>query len=106
MVKPIPLRLRADQAERLIHRLARDSGNVILTTHAKERMAERDIVRHDLDRILRAGTVLEEPSRDRYGNWSCKIIHRLRGRRDAGAVTVIEKAKKLIVVTVEWEDVR
>ena len=102
----MPSRLRTDQAERLIHRLARDSGNVILTMHAKARMAERDIVRRDLDRILRAGTVSEEPLRDRYGNWSCKIVLRLRGRRDAGAVTVIEKGKMLIVVTVEWEDLR
>jgi hypothetical protein len=104
MADPVPLRLRTSQAERLIQQLARDSGNVVLTTHAKERMAERDIVRHDLDRILRPGTVVEEPARDGYGNWRCKIIHRIRGRRDAGAVTVIEKARKLIVVTVEWED--
>lgn len=106
MADPIPLRLRTDQAERLIHRLASESGNVVLTTHAKERMLERGILRRDLDRILREGMVVEEPRRTPYGDWSCKMVLRLRGGRDAGAVTVIEKARKLIVVTVEWEDWR
>jgi hypothetical protein len=90
----------------LIHRLAQDSSNVILTTHAKERMEERGIVRADLDRILRAGSVMERPLRNERGDWQCKIVLRLVGARDAGAVTVIADQDKLIIRTVEWEDWR
>jgi Domain of unknown function (DUF4258) len=100
------LKLRAPQAERIIHRLARDSSKVILTTHAKDRMEERGIVRADLDRSLRTGSVLGSPFRNERGDWQCKIILRLVGSRDACAVTVIAKNDRLIIRTVEWEDWR
>lgn len=100
------LRLRAHQAERIIHRLARDSSNIILTLHAKDRMEERGIVRADLDRILRTGSVVDPPFRNERGDWQCKIVLRLIGSRDAGAVTVIAERNRLIIRTVEWEDWR
>jgi hypothetical protein len=106
MPDPIPLRLRADQAERIIQSVAQDSANVDVTLHARERMVERDISRTDLDRILRTGHVIEEPFRNEHKEWQCNIIKRLAGRRDAGAVTVITSRQRLVIRTVEWEDPR
>ena len=69
-------------------------------------MAERGILRRDLDRILRTGFVTEEPRRNECGEWQCKVVKRIAGGRDAGAVTVIAQEGRLIIRTVEWEDPR
>lgn len=47
--------LTAGRAQERIRRIAKDSGNIILSKHAKEQMGLRDIVRHDIDRVLRNG---------------------------------------------------
>lgn len=110
MPKPPKLsnfRLSQAAAEDQIHDRARHTANIGLTMHAKERMQERDINSTDLYRILRLGIVEQDPEPTRNGEWTCKITHRLRGRRTAGVVLVIrKKADALVIVTVEWEDKR
>lgn len=116
MADPIPLRprpiqwdrLRADQAERIIHERAKNSDNVVVIGPPAERMEERSIFRPDLDRILRTGMVMDRPKRatDKSGQlaWEAVVVKRLKGGRDAAAVTIILREERLIVKTVEWVD--
>ena len=101
--KPVPLRLVAARAEKLIRELAADSSNVVITSHARDRMEERDFTDHDLMRVL--GFVTSDPERTSEGDWKCKMVRRLAGagQREGGAVVVIRR-HRLIVVTMEWED--
>ena len=99
-----PRRLRCDEAEKIVQELAERSENVILTDHAKERMGERDILVRDMHRILKTGYVTEDPEQKETGEWTCKITKQLRGNREAGVVTLIQSRGKLLVLTVEWED--
>ena len=38
------------------------------------------------------------------GEWKCKIVFKLRGAREAGAVVIVLRTDRLFVKTVEWED--
>lgn len=69
-------------------------------------MIERDFTPMELFEILRTGHVMEEPEATPRGEWKCKVTKRLRGQRQAGAITVIMKGGSLFVKTVEWEDPR
>lgn len=92
---------------RYIRNLAADSSNVILSTHAMERMTERDIADVEVFRILKEGTLGSDVERTSSGEWKLKLVKRLRGNRDAGVVTIILRNKrKLFVKTVEWEDLK
>jgi hypothetical protein len=92
------------EAEAIVRAIAQDSARVLITDHAADRMEERDIAVRDLFAILRTGHVLASPSLTPEGQWKCKVVKRLRDNRDAGAVTIIAGPSKLVVVTVEWED--
>lgn len=99
------LRLRKTDAEKRIHEIAKDSYKVKLSGHARERMAERDIVQRDVDRALRGGYLLDEPEPGKHeGEWKCKMVLAIKGRRDLGVVVVLRPGGSLKVKTVEWED--
>lgn len=49
---------------------------------------------------------MQTPALTEHGDWKCKVVMRLRGSRDAGVVTVIARGNTLVIVTMEWEDVR
>ena len=112
MVDPIPFRrpvrwdnLRCDDAERIIRERARDTSKVVIIGHPEERSIEREIPRPDVYRILREGSVLRPPVRNEHGDWEAVIEKRMKGTRDAGAVTIIVRADEtLIVKTVMWID--
>jgi hypothetical protein len=95
----------ADAQER-IRDIAWDSDRVIFTNHAEERMEERGISRPEVLEALRGGYVDESPKEEFAGEWKCKVTSKLRGRT-AGVVTIVVDARsKLVIVTVEWEDLR
>lgn len=104
MAKLTALRLTRGVAEKRIHKIAEDSFKVILGKHAKDRMAEREIVRHDIDRTLKNGFVIDEPEPAQEGEWKCKIVLAVKGRRDLGVVVILLPCGDLFVKTVEWED--
>ena len=51
----VKLKLSAARAQAQVRALALDTGSIILTDHAQERMEQRGIVMRDLLRILRTG---------------------------------------------------
>ena len=98
-----PMRLTAAVAEKRIREIAKTSENVILGTHARERMQEREILDVDVFRVLRNGYVDDPPELTDLGEWKCKITLKIRGGRTAGVVTIILHNGRLLVKTVEWE---
>ncbi|HEX6929696.1 MAG TPA: DUF4258 domain-containing protein [Gammaproteobacteria bacterium] len=61
--------LSPPMAEKVIRKVARDSGRVFFTMHAETRMRERGINRTQVLRCLRLGRVVEGPARDTHGKW-------------------------------------
>ena len=99
----VKLKLNAARAQAQVRELAQDTGTIILTDHARERMEQRGFVMRDLLRILRTGYVDDAPIGLREGDWQCKMTQQVGGR-EAGAVTIIVQAQQLVIRTVEWED--
>jgi hypothetical protein len=102
----IQFRLDARSAEGQIRALAMNTANVKVTFHAAEQMENRGFSDNDLFNVLRTGFVEGTPMLSDKNEWKIKVVKRLRGRRDAGVVTVISKGGKLIVLTMEWEDLK
>lgn len=87
--------------------LAEDSRNVVITNHAEERMLERDISTSMMFRVLRAGLVKGDvEAGKKEGDWVIKLAGRILGNRDVGVVTAVVQNSQLVVITVEWEDLK
>lgn len=90
-----------------IQSLAKESKNVGFSWHAEERMDERGITDLDALRVLRSGSISGAIEPGAYeGEWKCKVVGAIKGRREVGVVTLLIKNRKLRVKTVEWEDLR
>lgn len=98
------MRLTAGVAEKRIQEIAKVTENVILGTHARARMVERELPDVDVFRVLRQGHVGDDPELTDFNEWKCKITMKIRGGRTAGVVTIILHNGKLFVKTVEWEN--
>lgn len=98
---------RPEVIREAIRFLAQDSGNVVLTHHAMDRMEQRDITSTIVFRILRSGSVKGDVTKGKKpGDWVVKMTGRVLGNRDVGVVTAVLKAGRLVVITVEWEDLK
>ena len=96
-----------DELQARVRELAQNSKNVGFSAHAEDRMDERGISDLDAIRVLRTGYIKGEISPGRHGGeWKCKIVAPLKGRRDVGVVVLTIHNRKLRVKTVEWEDLR
>lgn len=101
------MRPRASSLEKRIREIALDSAKVGLGVHARERMVERDITDRMVFEVLRTGTIKGgiDPGSN-PGEWKCKMVKAMKGRRDVGVVTIIVRNERLLVKTAEWEDLR
>lgn len=98
--RPTPQKLLAT-----IRGLAADSANVAMGYHALDRMEERGITTLDVLRVLQAGEIVGKVEAGKnLGEWKCKVVERRKRARAIGVATVVIKASKLLVKTVEWED--
>lgn len=96
---PIPEELNKRRALKIIQAAAEKSENVFVTTHAEERMKEREINLTQVLRVLRIGTVFDGPTDNQLeNNWECgmkgfsageTIGLRIGIERDKTGVTVI-----------------
>ena len=105
MRKPGQWRLTPQTATQRIRERATNSANVLLTLHAQEQMAARDIIAPEVFRILREGTVRDSPISE-GDEWRAIMELRMPGGRDAATVTVLAEGDRLRVVTVMWKDRR
>lgn len=96
--------LRTNEAETLVR--ARAGNNAIIwSAHAFERIIDRSITRVDAQRILLTGYIEADMEQQPNGDWKVIVTKKIKGRREAGIVTLIlREDEKLFVKTVEWMD--
>lgn len=86
--------------------LAADSGNIIWTSHVRQRMLERDVDSTRVLEVPRKGDVDDAPEpAQKQGDWRVKVTLLQRTGRTAGVVTIVKQGNRL-VLTVEWEDLK
>ncbi|MEO1659345.1 MAG: DUF4258 domain-containing protein [Pseudomonadota bacterium] len=106
--KVVRFRPRPDQLQARIRELAADSYNVLIPTdHSLERQDERDITDEMIYDTLRTGYIDNDirPG-ENAGEWVCKMTKRIKHKREVGVVTVLIENQNILIVTVEWEDMR
>ena len=83
------------------------NGKVIYSYHEHERSEVRTIPRSDVERMLSKGYA-DEPRKDKAtGDWIVKLRRPGRRQREFGVIVAIPKEQPtVIVVTVEWEDLK
>ena len=70
-------------------------------------MRERDISIRVALTVIREGTVMGDIEPGCHpGEWKAKVVRNMKGRRDVGVVVLLVRNDRLIVKTVEWEDMR
>jgi hypothetical protein len=102
----ISIRSSVRQLEARIRELSHDSSNILWSNHARDRMDERGIYADDALRILRFGHARGSPEKTDRGEWKLKMVKAIKGAREAGVVTIVLTNGRLLIVTVEWEDIR
>ncbi len=92
----------------IIQSLLNHSDGISLLLHAQDRMVERGITMSDILYVLEHGEIDGKISAaDNEGEWQCKICDSPRfpeNNRDIGVVTIVIKNEKILIKTVEWED--
>ena len=87
--------------------LAADTSTIWWSQHARKRMAERGISNRVALTVIREGMVSGPiEAGQSQGEWKAKIIRNVKGRRDVGVVVLLIRNNRILVKTVEWEDVR
>ena len=96
----------SSEAEYEIRLRVETTNNVILGLHAGERIEERGIDRATLFNVLRHGHVDPDSMKlNERGDWECRVTQRVKGHREACAVTIIVRADKtLFIKTAMWID--
>ena len=102
----VPLQLSIEVARVKVRDAVQASSNVEFTEHAQERLAERDFTVQDVIKVLQRGDIDELPTRTALKEWQCKVTLKLRGIRTAGVVVIILINDRLLVKTVEWENLK
>ncbi|WP_298259896.1 DUF4258 domain-containing protein [Bradyrhizobium sp.] len=97
---------RAETVGELVRKLAADTTKIKWSAHAFERMSERGITDKTALEVMRKGSPKGkvEAGRER-GEWKIKMAYRPNGRREVGVVVITVRTERLLVKTVEWEDV-
>lgn len=98
MADIIPLIMSAPVALAHIKELAQDSSRVVVTRHAIQRGAERNITRKQFETCVRTGYIDEGPFLNEHKNWQVTMVGYYAGE-EITVVVAIEWASKLIVVT-------
>lgn len=100
-------RMTKAMAKRKINAASRLTENVIVNEEIYAWGARYAIFDIHLFEILRHGDPLDEPVRNEHGDWECTMTHRLRGRPQAYALTIIlcegSDRGRLYLKSVSWE---
>lgn len=104
---PIPFRPNPSVLEARVREIAKDDENITWGNHCFDRQDERDITIRDALTVLRSGYLdgdIEAGTRE--GEWKCKMVKPMKGRREIGVVAIVIKMRSIFIKTVEWEDLR
>lgn len=99
MAKAVPMRMNDATALKLLREIAADSGRVIFTSHARQRMRQRKVTPVQVVTCLQRGIVAEPVALDLHGNWKLTVAHRVAGR-DLSVAVAIDVPNRAIVITV------
>lgn len=101
MAKVVPFKTNpsSDDLMKLIRKISEDTGNVILTDHAKNRMGKRHVTFPHILSCLRQGIVTEGPYKSVQGDWKCNLTRAIAGI-DITASVAVNLEEKIIIVTV------
>jgi hypothetical protein len=99
MVKPVPMRMSDPTALKLLREIAEDSGNIIFTNHARERMRERKVTPSQVLACLKQGFASEPVALDPHGNWKLTVQHRVAGV-ELNVSVAIDVPTRAIIITV------
>ncbi len=102
-----PLVIKPAEFVARVRAIAADTSRVSWSSHARERMEERDIPIRVALSVLREGHISGPVEAGlNPGEWKAKIVRNVKGRRDVGVAVLIVRNDRLFVKTVEWEDLR
>jgi hypothetical protein len=94
-------KLSIAQLERHIRKTALDENKVVLSAHARKRMAERSIDQVAVFKCLMSGRIHLPPESDlRTGHLVCRMQRDLVYRKLAVCVSLDNEAPEMLVVTV------
>ena len=94
-------KLSMPQLEKHIRALAADEANVTISSHARQRMADRDIQPIELFECLRKGRIRQPAEPDfALGSLECRMECFVAGRTVVACVAVSDDYPDTIVVTV------
>lgn len=91
--------ISSSEAQKLIREIV-SAGTVIFTNHAKERMIERGYSTHDVEFILKHGTVVKKEFKNKTQAWSYKISGQDLEGEDGVVITTIIKRMSAVIITV------
>lgn len=95
--------MRPEQFLDRLHRLLADGNEVVITSHAQERMHERGVIRAQILDCLEWGEAHEPPQYDtNTGNWTMRLIYHPNGCIPLIVVAAIESPpdEDIVVITV------
>lgn len=99
MVSKVTEELDNQDAIQLIREIV-EFGTVVLSGHAKERMAERGYTMHDVEHILLRGEIARKEFNPEANNWKYTIKGEALDGEGGGVVTAIIRRDALILITV------
>ena len=99
---PLPLPLNDANFLKLLRVTAAVSSNIVIVSHAKTRMRERQISMGQVVKCLQKGTISESAHLTPFGDWKAVVSHRNAGDNIHVAVAIEQRDQgdSCIVVTV------
>lgn len=94
----VPFALTRVSALNMVRRLAADSDQIVVLSHAQRRGSERRISRGQIEACLRKGTIIEGPYLNAKGDWQMNFYRHAAGE-EITCVVIIDWPKRLLVVT-------
>jgi hypothetical protein len=84
--------------EKRIKELASDSKNIVFDhPHFQLRLKSRNLTMRHILETIRTGSIIDGPSKDKWGDWRAKVARLVAGRRVQ--VVLAYKGDHLVVVT-------
>jgi len=99
--QPLPKSPTAEQLRKRVQGIAQDTSKLLFDNpHLKMRMAERQINMRMVLEVLRKGTVVSGPTKDKYGDWRIKMRRLVAGRRVAVVVAVCKGDTAAVITAI------
>ena len=98
----VPFAMNDVSLQRKIRELAQNSGNIVISDHAKRQMRRRGVLWTQVQQVLVRGNVVEPAHLDIYGCWKCTLQLTVSGDsiRVAAVLGEDEFKNKIVVITV------